>query len=112
MGGGSAGCTLAAELSASGKYTVLLIEAGENEYSVPYTHVPGLVPLLQQTSVDWSFKTVPQKFAANGLINQVHFFAFAIQRLRFPDIDVAAGQTPWWHINSQLYGRQQRSVTI
>lgn len=41
-------------------------------YSLPFTHVPGLVPFLQQTSVDWQFVTVPQKCGSRSIINKVN----------------------------------------
>lgn len=40
-------------------------------YSLPFTHVPGLVPLLQKTFVDWQFMTVPQKYGSQSIINKV-----------------------------------------
>ena len=41
-------------------------------YSLPFTHVPGLVPFLRQTSVDWQFVTVPQEYGSQGIISKVN----------------------------------------
>ncbi len=71
VGAGSAGCVLANRLSVNA--SVLLIEAGPHEYSVPFTHIPGLVPLLQQSHIDWMHKTVPQTHSSLGLHDQVHY---------------------------------------
>jgi choline dehydrogenase-like flavoprotein len=62
---------LAARLSADPAITVLVIEAGSHEYSLPFTHVPGLVPLLQQTHIDWMFKTVVQNQSTLTMNGQV-----------------------------------------
>lgn len=51
-----------------GNVSVLLIEAG-NEFG-PLSIVPLLTTLQQNTSVDWAFRTVPQKFSSNGFVNQ------------------------------------------
>jgi hypothetical protein len=71
VGAGSAGSVLAARLSADPTLTVLVIEAGPHEYSLPYTHVPGVVPFLQQTHIDWAYKTVAQNQSTLGMNGQV-----------------------------------------
>jgi len=61
IGGGSAGCTLAARLTEDADITVCLIEAGEthNHFSV---RIPAasLVNMVTKTR-NWGFETVPQK---------------------------------------------------
>lgn len=52
---------LANRLSASGKYTVCLLEAGSKDWS-PLIHVPAGVPLiLPSKHMNWALETVPQK---------------------------------------------------
>jgi choline dehydrogenase len=60
IGAGSAGCVVANRLSASGKYTVLLLEAGARDWH-PYIHIPGGYSKLHRSSNDWQFWTEPQE---------------------------------------------------
>ena len=55
IGAGSAGCTLANRLSENPKWNVLLIEAGDSENFL--MDVPMLVHYLQETDVNWGYKT-------------------------------------------------------
>ncbi len=60
IGGGSAGCVLAARLTEDPQVTVCLIEAGPVDKSV-LIHCPAGLALLAQTKVaNWAFQTVPQ----------------------------------------------------
>ena len=59
VGAGSAGCAVAANLSKSGKFSVLLIEAG-GEATNKWIRVPiGIGRLLQNKEVLWDYKTEP-----------------------------------------------------
>jgi len=61
VGGGSAGCVLAARLSADPDVRVALLEAGGRDSNV-LIHVPAGLALLAKTgTANWSFDTVPQK---------------------------------------------------
>jgi choline dehydrogenase len=62
-GGGSAGCVLAARLSAGGA-KVLLLEAGYPD-SHPFIHVPAGFTKLSGPRVNWGYRTVPQKHLDN-----------------------------------------------
>jgi choline dehydrogenase-like flavoprotein len=60
VGGGSAGCVLAARLSEDPDTSVCLIEAGPADNNV-LIHCPAGLALLAQTSqANWGFQTVPQ----------------------------------------------------
>lgn len=60
IGGGSAGCVLAARLSEDPSVKVALLEAGPADKSV-LIHCPaGLAVLAQTGQVNWAFDTVPQ----------------------------------------------------
>ncbi|MEM7215398.1 MAG: choline dehydrogenase [Pseudomonadota bacterium] len=59
VGAGSAGCVLANRLSANGKYTVAVIEAGGKDSS-PWIHIPvGYFKTMGNPKTDWCYKTEP-----------------------------------------------------
>jgi choline dehydrogenase len=60
VGAGSAGCVLANRLSASGKHTVLLLEAGPKDANI-WIHVPlGYGKLFKDKTVNWMYQTEPE----------------------------------------------------
>lgn len=60
VGAGSAGCVLANRLSASGKHSVLLLEAGPKDTNV-WIHVPlGYGKLFKASRVNWMYQTEPE----------------------------------------------------
>lgn len=59
VGAGSAGCVLAERLSASGRHTVTLIEAGGTDRRF-YVHLPlGYGKLFYDPAVNWMYQTEP-----------------------------------------------------
>ena len=59
VGGGSAGCVLAARLSENPDHHVILIEAGGNDIN-PLLHVPaGYIKTMFNPAMNWMFKNEP-----------------------------------------------------
>ncbi|MEM6624878.1 MAG: GMC family oxidoreductase N-terminal domain-containing protein [Pseudomonadota bacterium] len=67
VGGGSAGCVLAARLTEDEGCRVLLLEAGEAA-SHPLAPIPGAALHLWDTQMDWAFRSEPQEFLDNRRI--------------------------------------------
>ena len=60
VGAGSAGCVLANRLTADGKYSVLLLEAGPQDNN-PWIHIPlGYGRLFKEKAVNWMYQTEPE----------------------------------------------------
>ena len=60
VGAGSAGCVLADRLTASGRHSVLLLEAGPEDRS-PWIHIPlGYGKLFNDAKHNWMFSTEPE----------------------------------------------------
>ena len=58
-GAGSAGCAVAARLSESGRYRVLLLEAGQRDDD-PWIHIPvGYHKLFTHDTLNWKFESEP-----------------------------------------------------
>ena len=57
---GSAGCVLANRLSADGKHSVLLLEAGPRDRNM-WIHIPiGYAKLFKNPKVNWMYQTEPE----------------------------------------------------
>ncbi|XP_054730332.1 glucose dehydrogenase [FAD, quinone] [Anastrepha obliqua] len=57
VGGGSAGCVLAARLSEVHNWSVLLLEAGGDKPML--AELPVLFPMFQRSEFDWQYRTEP-----------------------------------------------------
>jgi choline dehydrogenase-like flavoprotein len=64
VGGGTAGCVLAARLSEDPSMRVLLLEAGGRDKH-PYIHMPVGFARMTTGPLTWGLKTAPQKHANN-----------------------------------------------
>jgi len=65
VGAGSAGCVLANRLTASGRYRVLLLEAGPKSWN-PWLHIPlGFGRLFTNQRYNWCYQTEPQQECHN-----------------------------------------------
>ncbi|XP_017461645.1 PREDICTED: glucose dehydrogenase [FAD, quinone]-like, partial [Rhagoletis zephyria] len=94
VGAGAAGCVLANRLSENSHHKVLLLEAGGSENVV--TDNPQSIFMLQQTPIDWQFRTTPQKHSCFGLVDR---------RMAWPRGKVLGGTST---INYMLYVRGNR----
>ena len=92
VGAGSAGCILANRLTADGKHTVCLLEAGPPDWN-PYIHIPaGFIKTLTNPNVNWLYQSEPSHWTGGR------------------SIDVPRGKTLGGSssINGHIYNRGQR----
>ena len=71
VGGGTAGCVLAAKLSANPHNSILLVEAGDHFNWL--SSIPLATPILQGSAQDWAYRTKAQVHSSWGLHNQVSY---------------------------------------
>ena len=91
VGGGSAGCVLAARLSEDARISVLLIEAGGEDRN-PLIHIPaGYIKTMVNPAMNWMFETEPEATSGN-------------RRIKTPRGKVLGGSSA---INAMLYVRGQ-----
>ena len=65
VGAGSAGCVLTNRIIKSGKYKVLLLEAGGKDTN-PWIHIPvGYYKTMHNPETDWCYKTEPDESMEN-----------------------------------------------
>ncbi|MER0236939.1 GMC family oxidoreductase N-terminal domain-containing protein [Fulvimarina sp. MAC8] len=68
VGGGSAGCALAARLSEDEAVNVLLLEAGGRDRN-PFYHIPAGFAKMTKGMGSWGWSSVPQKHMRNRVFN-------------------------------------------
>ncbi|MEP6869599.1 MAG: GMC family oxidoreductase N-terminal domain-containing protein, partial [Novosphingobium sp.] len=70
VGGGSAGCVIAARLSEDPAVRVLLLEAGPRDTN-PWIHIPlGYGKLFKHKRLNWLYETMPEPNLAGRRIGQ------------------------------------------
>lgn len=71
VGAGTAGAVLASRLAEDDDKDVLLIEAGGDPLNDHNINVPAFADIVRGTEFDWNYRTVPQKFACKGHVDNV-----------------------------------------
>ena len=92
VGAGSAGCILANRLTADGKNTVCLLEAGPPDWN-PYIHIPaGFIKTLTNPNVNWLYESEPSHWTGG-------------RNIAVPRGKTLGGSSS---INGHIYNRGQR----
>jgi choline dehydrogenase-like flavoprotein len=120
VGGGSAGCVLAARLSEDARNTVCLIEAGGSGHSL-YVDIPAAIVMAQRSAeLNWRFQSAPQQqlndrripyprgrgLGGSGLINGMVYFR---GNPRDYDEWAQAGATGWSYREVLPYFRRSEN---
>lgn len=93
VGAGSAGCVLANRLSADGKHSVCILEAGGKD-THPFVHIPaGFMKTLVNPSVNWLYSAEPSEWTGG-------------RRIAAPRGKTLGGSSS---INGHIYNRGQRA---
>lgn len=93
VGAGSAGCVLANRLSADGKHSVCVLEAGGKD-THPFLHIPaGFMKTLVNPSVNWLYSAEPSEWTGG-------------RRIAAPRGKTLGGSSS---INGHIYNRGQRA---
>ncbi|KAF2891390.1 hypothetical protein ILUMI_14783 [Ignelater luminosus] len=124
VGAGAAGSVLTNRLTESGKFKVLVLEAGGQEND--FTDVPGFAPYLVRSDFNWGYKTIPQTNSCLGFRNKqcnyprgkaiggstvINFLMYL--RGNKLDFDKWGSNSPGWDYESVLpYFKKSENSTI
>lgn len=97
VGGGSAGAVVASRLSEIGNWTVLLLEAGQDENEI--SDIPALAGYTQLSDIDWKYQTTPSH-------NRSFCLAMNGDRCNWPRGKVLGGSSV---LNAMVYVRGNRN---
>lgn len=70
----STGSLAAMRLFKDPSKTVLLIEAGGEETTAFYSLIPAAAPFLATSIYNWAFKSEPQKYGYNAMVNRLTYW--------------------------------------
>lgn len=98
IGGGSAGAVVASRLSEIANWTVLLLEAGDDENEI--SDIPLLAGYTQLSNFDWKYQTSPSTTYCLAMIGD---------KCNWPRGKVLGGSSV---LNAMIYVRGNRQVQI
>lgn len=98
IGGGSAGAVVASRLSEIANWTVLLLEAGDDENEI--SDIPLLAGYTQLSKFDWKYQTSP---------STAYCLAMVGDKCNWPRGKVLGGSSV---LNAMIYVRGNRQVQI
>src|SRR3546814_6580941 len=79
-GAGSAGCVLANRLSADGRHSVLLLEAGPRDWN-PWIHIPvGYFKTMPNPATDWCYKRSEEHTSELQSLMRISYAVFCLTK--------------------------------
>jgi len=84
VGAGTSGAVFASRLTEDEGRSVLLLEAGGDPFDDQNVNIPILADSVRGTEFDWNYRTVPQKHACLGHVNNVRTVATPCVKRGFP----------------------------
>ena len=68
IGAGSAGCVLADRLTADGRFSVCVLEAGPSDWN-PFIHIPaGFMKTLVNPKINWLYEATPSEWTGGRVV--------------------------------------------
>ncbi|KAF2900011.1 hypothetical protein ILUMI_06175 [Ignelater luminosus] len=124
VGAGVAGSVLSNRLTESGRFKVLLLEAGGQEND--FTDVPGFATYLIRSDFNWGYQTIPQTNSCLGMKNKQCNYprgkvvggSSVINNMKYvrgskKDFDIWGSENPGWDYKSVLpYFKKSENSTL